>query len=369
MKLLTIVGARPQFIKAAVISRAIPLYNGWQDSDRWINEVLVHTGQHYDDGMSAVFFSELGIPAPAYHLGVGSGPHGQQTGRMLERLERVMEQERPDCVLVYGDTNSTLAGGLAASKLRIPLTHVEAGLRSHNRVMAEEINRVIVDHLSTLLFCPTARAVKNLSCEGLTAGVHLVGDVMCDSLLYNLEQAGQKAGILADLGVTPGAYGLATIHRAETTDHPETLRSLLAALDHLGLPVLLPLHPRTKAALETAGADRPSGDLRLIPPVPYHEMLVLERYARVILTDSGGVQKEAFLLSVPCVTLRKETEWVETVEAGWNRLCGTDPEQIEVAVCAALERRPPESGHPYGDGHAAEAILEIMNSFLVEKHR
>ncbi len=363
MKLLTVVGARPQFIKAAVVSRAILLFNGLRDSNRRIHEVLVHTGQHYDGGMSAVFFRELGIPAPAYHLGVGSGPHGQQTGRMLERLEQVMELERPDCVLVYGDTNSTLAGGLAASKLRIPLAHVEAGLRSYNRMMAEEINRVIVDDLSTLLFCPTTRAVKNLSCEGITAGVHLVGDVMYDSLLYNLEQAKQKAGILADLGVTSGAYGLATIHRAETTDCPETLRTLIDSLDHLGLPVLLPLHPRTKAALKTAGVDRPSGGLRLIPPVPYYEMLMLERHARVILTDSGGVQKEAFLLRVPCVTLRNETEWVETVEAGWNRLAGTDLDQIRVAVRGALECLPPEPGQPYGDGHAAERILEVLEKF------
>ncbi len=360
MKLLTVVGARPQFIKAAVVSRVIAGFNEHRHVDGRIQEVLVHTGQHYEDGMSAVFFRELGIPAPAYDLGVGSGPHGQQTGRMLDGLERVMQQAGPDCVLVYGDTNSTLAGGLAASKLQIPIAHVEAGLRSYNRAMPEEINRIIVDHLSSLLFCPTTRSVKNLSCEGITKGVHLVGDVMYDSLLHNQERAGQKDGILKRLGVRPGQYALATIHRAQTTDHPETLRNILVALGCLGLPVLVPLHPRTKAALRTAGVDRPSGEVRLVSPVSYHEMLALERHARLILTDSGGVQKEAFLLRVPCVTLRNETEWEETVEAGWNRLAGTDPDRIVTAARASLGEGPTDPGHPYGDGHAAEAILEVL---------
>ena len=358
MKLVTVVGARPQFIKAAVVSRAIATLNG-RAGGRRMEEMLVHTGQHYDDNMSAVFFQELHMPAPAHHLGVGSGPHGQQTGRMLDGLERVMQQERPDLVMVYGDTNSTLAGALAASKLGLPVAHVEAGLRSYNRAMPEEINRVVADHLSALLLCPTARAVKNLSCEGLVAGVHQVGDVMYDSLLFNLKQAGQHAEMLSRLGLQPGRYGLATIHRAESTDRPATLRTLLATLGNLGLPVVLPLHPRTKAAMQAAGVEAPAHVLA-IPPVSYHEMLILERHARIILTDSGGVQKEAFLLGVPCVTLRNETEWVETVEAGLNRVAGTEPETILAAARAFLTETPSTSMKPYGDGHAAEAILQVL---------
>ena len=367
MRVLTVVGARPQFIKAAVVSRAIPAFNAQAGHRRQIQEVLTHTGQHYDDKMSAVFFEELAIPAPAHHLGVGSGPHGQQTGRMLERLEQVLESERPDLVLVYGDTNSTLAGSLAASKLRIPVAHVEAGLRSYNRAMPEEINRVITDKLSALLFCPTDRAVKNLSCEGIVTGVHLVGDVMYDSLLYNLAKADRRAGVLAELGLQQGQYGLATIHRAETTDRPETVTGILSALGRLGLPIVVPLHPRTRAVLDAAGVGHVCGPVRLIAPVAYHEMLILERHARLILTDSGGVQKEAFLLGVPCITLRNETEWVETVELGWNRLAGTDPEAIVMAAHGALEEVRSERGAPYGAGHAADAILAIVADFCQKK--
>ncbi len=360
MKLLTVVGARPQFIKAAVVSRAIPVFNDRGGTRSRIQEVLVHTGQHYDDAMSAIFFKELAIPAPAYHLGVGSGPHGQQTGRMLEKLETTMQRERPDCVLVYGDTNSTLAGGLAASKLQMPIAHVEAGLRSSNRAMPEETNRVIVDHVSTVRFCPTIRAVKNLSCEGIVDGVHLVGDVMYDSLLYNLEHAARSSGILSSLGLQPRGYALATVHRAENTDQPGTLRELFEAFGRLAIPVVLPLHPRSRAVLSDPEKARVPDNLRVIPPVSYHDMLMLEREARVIMTDSGGVQKEAFLLRVPCVTLRKETEWVETVEAGWNRLAGTDPERIVEAVGTSLHSVPLDHGMYYGDGHAAERILEIL---------
>jgi len=363
MKLLTVVGARPQFIKAAVVSRALPAFNASRHRGQQVQEVMVHTGQHYDDNMSAVFFQELNMPESAHHLGVGSGPHGQQTARMLEQLEPVMERERPDLVLVYGDTNSTLAGSLTASKLRFPVAHVEAGLRSYNRAMPEEINRVVTDHLSALLFCPTDRAVKNLSCEGIVTGVHRVGDVMYDSLLYNLARADQRAGVLAELGLRPGQYGLATIHRAESTDRPETVTGILSALGRLGLPIVVPLHPRTRAVLDTAGGRHVSGAVRLIPPVSYHEMLVLERHARLILTDSGGVQKEAFLLGVPCVTLRNETEWMETVEAGWNRVAGTAPGAIEAAAHLALEADRSERGQPYGDGHAAEAILGIVADY------
>ncbi len=367
MKLLTVVGARPQFIKAAVVSRAIAAYNERVSGGRRIEDVLVHTGQHYDDNMSAVFFRELAIPEPSHHLGVGSGLHGQQTGRMLEGLERVMQDERPALVMVYGDTNSTLAGALAASKLGLPVAHVEAGLRSFNRAMPEEINRVVADHLSMLLLCPTTRAVKNLSCEGITAGVHLVGDVMYDSLVFNLRKAEERTGILAKLGLQSGEYALATIHRAESTDRPETVTGILSALGRLGLPIVVPLHPRTRAVLDATGAGHVSGPVRLIAPVSYHEMLMLERHARLILTDSGGVQKEAFLLGVPCVTLRNETEWVETVEAGWNRVAGTAHDAVEAAARLALEEVPHERGQPYGDGHAAEAILGIVADYCREK--
>jgi len=363
MKLLTVVGARPQFIKAAVVSRAIPAFNASRHCDCRIQEVMVHTGQHYDDNMSSIFFQELNIPEPEHHLGVGSGPHGQQTARMLEQLEPVMERERPDLVLVYGDTNSTLAGSLAASKLRIPVAHVEAGLRSYNRAMPEEINRVITDHLSALLFCPTDRAVKNLSCEGIVTGVHRVGDVMYDSLLYNLARADGRAGVLAELGLRPGQYGLATIHRAELTERPETVTGILSALGRLGLPIVVPLHPRTRAVLDAAGVGHLFGQVRLVAPVSYHEMLTLERHARLILTDSGGVQKEAFLLGVPCITLRNETEWVETVEAGWNRVAGTAPDAVEAAARSVLDTKPSERGEPYGDGHAAEAIVQVIANY------
>jgi len=243
------------------------------------------------------------------------------------------------------------------------VAHVEAGLRSYNRAMPEEINRVVTDHLSALLFCPTDRAVKNLSCEGIVTGVHRVGDVMYDSLLYNLARADRRAGVLAELGLQPGQYGLATIHRAETTDRPETLTGILSAFGRLGLPIVVPLHPRTRAVLDAAGVGHVSGPVRLIAPVSYHEMLVLERHARLILTDSGGVQKEAFLLGIPCVTLRNETEWVETLEARWNRVAGTAPDAVEAAARVALEEVRPERGQPYGDGHAAEAILGIVADF------
>ncbi len=358
---MTVVGARPQFLKAAVISRAIARAKAESGVNAAIQEVVVHTGQHYDQGMSEVFFRELELPTPAHDLGVGSGPHGQQTGRMLEAVERVMSNEKPACVLVFGDTNSTLAGALAASKLHIPVGHVEAGLRSYNREMPEETNRVLVDHLSTWLFCPTERAVENLSREGITRGVHLVGDVMHDSLLYNLTRTNGEPKVLERLGLRQGEYGLATIHRAETTDRPDRLRAVFSSLGGLGFPIIVPLHPRTKAALEADGQMTSSGSVSFAPPVSYLEMLTLERHAKLILTDSGGVQKEAFLLRVPCVTLRDETEWVETVESRWNRIAGTDPVAVASAARACLEDTPPDPGQPYGDGHAGEAILELLS--------
>jgi UDP-GlcNAc3NAcA epimerase len=360
MTLLTVVGARPQFVKAATVSRALLEFNRGK-GHRPIREILVHTGQHYDDGMSAVFFRELGIPPPVHNLGVGSGTHGQQTGRMVEKLEQVILQERPGCVLVYGDTNSTLAGALAACKLQTPVAHVEAGLRSYKRTMPEEINRVLTDHVSTFLLCPTAQAVKNLSCEGVVKGVHLVGDVMFDSLLYNLRHAHPSTKLLTSLGLQPRQYALATIHRAETTDNPHILHRLFETLGHLGLPVLVPLHPRTRAALQSNGLSQLAAAVHVIEPVSYLEMLNLAQEARLILTDSGGVQKEAFWLHVPCVTLREETEWVETVETGWNRLAGTEPEAILAATRTSLEMVPRDQGMPYGDGHAAERILKILS--------
>ncbi len=357
MKILTVVGARPQFIKAAAVSRIL---RGRPDLD----EVLLHTGQHYDENMSDVFFSELDIPRPRYHLGVGSGLHGAQTGRMLEKIEEVLGQERPDLVLVYGDTNSTLAGALAAVKLHIPVAHVEAGLRSFNRRMPEEINRVVTDHLSRWLFAPTEAAVANLRREGLAEdAIHLVGDVMYDATLHFGASPGGEA--LDALGVRPGEYVLATVHRAENTDTSPPLRSIFSGLAEVArrLPVLLPLHPRTRAALRREGLLEGRGGLRLIEPVGYLDMVKLERHARLVVTDSGGVQKEAFFHRVPCVTLRHETEWVELVELGWNRLVPpTDPGSVRDAVLEALDE-PPRAAPPadlYGGCRAAGRIADLL---------
>ena len=348
MKVVSVVGARPQFIKAAPVSRALrPL----------AHEVLVHTGQHYDYGMSAIFFDELHIPAPDYDLEVGSGPHGWQTGQILIRVEEVLLKERPDWVLVYGDTNSTLAGALAAVKLHIPLAHVEAGLRSFNREMPEEHNRVLTDHAADLLLCPTQTAVDHLAAEAVTRGAHLVGDVMYDAVLYNIAMAEQHSGALARLGLSPGNYALATIHRPHNTDDPAQLQAIMTALEALAseCPVVFPVHPRTRGKLQL---ESHGPNLRLIDPVGYLDMLILERHARVILTDSGGVQKEAYIFAVPCLTLRRETEWPETVSAGWNLLVGDDLASI---VRLAREFRPTGSPPPlFGDGHAAERIAALL---------
>lgn len=387
MKIMDIVGARPQFIKLAPILKAIERHNQ-EHSDRPIREVLVHTGQHYDYEMSGVFFDDLGLKSPDYHLGVGSGTHGHQTGEMLKRIEEVLLKEKPDLVMVYGDTNSTLAGALAAAKLHIPVAHVEAGLRSFNRRMPEEINRVLTDHVSDLLFCPTRTAVENLRREGFGNIVndgHLIplsfspsapllpcastplvintGDVMYDALLMYCELAERRSKILETLRLRPKAYALATVHRAENTDNPKRLQSIfkgLAMVAESGLPVVVPLHPRTRKALSTPSSPpHPTAPLlRIIDPVSYLDMLVLEKNARVILTDSGGVQKEAFFFRVPCVTLREETEWVETVETGWNVLAGWEAERI---VRMALNARTGvESAWPYGDGRAAERMVEWL---------
>lgn len=362
IRVITVVGARPQFIKAAAVSRAIAARNR-TGSDPPIDEQIVHTGQHYDRNMSKVFFDELRIPPPALNLEVGSGPHGQQTGLMLERLEQVLLDQRPDWVLVYGDTNSTLAGALAAAKLHVPVAHVEAGLRSYNRRMPEEINRVVADHLSALLFCPTDAAVRNLAAEGITEGVCRVGDVMYDSVLFHASLAEQQSDVIRRLNLEPKGYYLATVHRAENTDDPRRLAGILEAFRRIEVPIVLPLHPRTRKTLGD-GAEALDGRVLVIDPVPYLDMLMLERNARLILTDSGGVQKEAYWFGVPCVTLRSETEWVELVEAGWNRIGDADPEGILGAVSdfesAPRCRHNGEASELYGEGRSAERILSIL---------
>jgi len=360
MKIATIIGARPQFIKAAVVSRAIAESNKLVTSNAsLVTELIVHTGQHYDHNMSEVFFKELEIPEPHLNLEVGSGYHGQQTGQMLIKLEEVMLSEKPDWVLVYGDTNSTLAGALAAVKLHIPVAHVEAGLRSFNKSMPEEHNRVLTDHCSDLLFCPTSAAVKNLKIEGVTNGVHRVGDVMFDSVLFNTELATKRSKILETLKLQNKAYALATVHRAENTDDSHRLQAIFEALEKIsseGLRVVLPLHPRTRKlydALRFSGAK-----IKIIEPVSYLDMLQLEQQARFILTDSGGVQKEAYWMKVPCITLRDETEWIETVEAGWNILAGAERDKI--VESAKTDRKPSKQYSAYGDGKAGEKIVDIL---------
>lgn len=349
MKVATVVGARPQFIKASPVTQALAR-SGRQ-------ELLIHTGQHYDYMLSEVFFQELNLPEPDYHLEVGSAPHGAQTGKMLARIEEVLLHERPDLVLVYGDTNSTLAGALAAVKLSIAVGHIEAGLRSFNRRMPEEINRVLTDHVSSLLFCPTETAVRNLALEGITQGVHLVGDVMYEAVLRYVEIAQQRSRVLEVLGLEPRHYLLITVHRPGNTDNAETLRSILAAINALGETVVFPAHPRVQKAMHQFGL-RVRPHVRLIEPVGYFDMLVLEKNARMILTDSGGVQKEAYFFAVPCVTLRTETEWVETVEAGWNVVVGTDHEKIIEAVNGFS----PNGARPgiFGDGRTSERIVDLL---------
>ncbi len=359
MKIVSIVGARPQFIKAAAVSRALRAAPG-------VMEVLVHTGQHYDDNMSRVFFEELEIPEPDYHLGIGSGTHGAQTGRMLEAVEQVLLQERPDWVLVYGDTNSTLAGALAAAKLHIPVAHVEAGLRSFNRRMPEEINRVLTDHASDLLFAPTQAAVENLRREGIPEErIYLVGDVMYDAALYYGAKAERESRILERLALQPKGYLLATVHRAENTDDPVRLRAIFEGLAVAAreMPVVMPLHPRTRAALAREGMlAETSLHLRLIEPVGYLDMVLLEKNALLIATDSGGVQKEAFFYRVPCVTLREETEWVELVELGWNHLVSPmSRDRIKRAVVAQLAERDRDKPNLYGNGKAAHLIVEKLS--------
>lgn len=349
LTIVTVVGARPQFIKAAPISKAL--------RSAGHREVLVHTGQHYDYAMSEVFFDELQIPAPDINLNVGSGTHAKQTAAMLLGIEGVLTANKPDRVLVYGDTNSTLAGSLAASKLRIPVAHVEAGLRSFNRMMPEEINRVMTDHLSTLLFCPSGTAVKNLADEGIRAGVHLVGDIMQEVLLLTKDHARNRSRILDTLGLREKHYLLATVHRAENTDDARRIRQILTAFSEINETVLFPAHPRTRKVMEGLGV-LPGPNVRLIDPVGYLDMVLLEQSARLILTDSGGIQKEAYWLGVPCITLREETEWVETVETGWNVLAGVDPRRIVRFVREF--NPPPHRPVLYGTGSVAAYCVELL---------
>lgn len=408
IKLVSVVGARPQFIKAGAVRRALESWNRSAPAVLRLEDVLLHTGQHYDDNMSAVFFEELGLPKPAYNLGVGSATHGRQTGRMIEAVEEVLLRERPHLVLVYGDTNSTLAGVLAAVKLHIPAAHVEAGLRSFNRRMPEEINRVVADELSQILFCPTETAVENLRREGIVDDgaasakasedlfqirrVVKVGDVMADSILHNQELARGMSRIMERLGLRKKPEGprhvLLTLHRAENVDDPDRLCRIMEAVREIaacGCRVIFPIHPRTRNRLMSGAFAPLLSDMALrknvdfVDPVGYLDMLELERHASVIITDSGGVQKEAFLLRVPCITVREETEWVETVALGWNRITGPEPAKISEAFQAVLQWTGPQApfavpgvhepteANPYGTGHAADEIIAFLAALFNPK--
>jgi len=346
MKIATIVGARPQFIKAAPVS---------QELRRRHQEVLVHTGQHYDDELSGIFFRELDMPPPDYELGIGSGSHGRQTGAMLIALEEVLQKERPDWVMVYGDTNSTLAGALAASKLQLPIAHVEAGVRSFNRVMPEEINRVLTDHLASLLFCPSFTAVSNLDREGIRQGVWHVGDVMRDAMLTFMPVACARSSVLQRLRLEPRSYGLLTLHRAENVDNRERLMKLLKAVSYVDIPLIFIVHPRTRNHLDELERFEFSKTLRLVDPIGYLDMLVLQSNARIILTDSGGVQREAHFLSVPSIILRNETEWPELLEAGVSRLAEED---LDIVMQDLLQLPQPSAPcAAFGNGDASFKIV------------
>jgi len=348
LKILSVVGNRPQFIKSAPVSVAL--------KEHGVEEVLLHTGQHYDRELSEVFFVELRLDSPARRLEAGSGTHAEQLARMLPGIEEAAREEKPDWVLVYGDTNSTLAGALAGAKAGFPVAHVEAGLRSFDLTMPEELNRMVVDRLSTLLFAPTKIAATNLQREGIVGGVRIVGDVMLDANLRLAPIARERSQALAELGIDPGGYFLATVHREANIREP-ALGNIVEALNTLEQPVVFPLHPRTAAAIEEQG-HRLGGQVRPRPPLGYLDFAALASQARAILTDSGGLQKEAYWYEVPCITLRENTEWVETVETGWNRLVGTDPDRI---VGATRETRVPQEHPPlYGDGRTADSIADLI---------
>lgn len=362
-KVISVLGARPQFIKASVVSNAFR-------RSRCLSEVLVHTGQHFDANMSDVFFEELGMQKPNYFLDIHGGGHGQMTGRMLEKLEQIMQVERPDAVLVYGDTNSTLAGALAAVKLHIPVAHVEAGLRSFNMAMPEEVNRILTDRMSRWLFTPTHAATQHLIREGVAPlAIEEVGDVMYDAATYHGRRVDVSGRLLQQLNLASGTYVLATVHRAENTDHPARLQALVDGLETVAkqMPVVWPMHPRTRGVLQRMGRLAVlSPQLRLLDPVGYLDMVQLEKHAAVIATDSGGVQKEAFFYQVPCVTLRDETEWVELVDAGWNRLA---PPMTAMAVADAVLAAINQQGQdvkPYGDGNAAARIVQTLAASLIK---
>jgi len=365
IRIVTVIGARPQFVKAAVVSRELAKHGA-------LREIIVHTGQHYDYEMSAVFFKQLGLRRPKYNLDVGSKPHGQQTGEILAKLERILLKENPDGALVYGDTNSTLAGALCASKLHIPLAHVEAGLRSWNRRMPEEINRVVTDHIAEILFCPTETAVKNLKAEGIEAGVYTVGDVMLDAaLIFGKDNAARRA-VLKRYSVTPKQYFLITLHRAENTDDLPRLQVILEMLLELPAPAIFPAHPRLANLLATNPKLRKlksqldaHSHLRIIPPVAYLDMLTLEKNAKAIITDSGGVQKEAFFFQVPCLTLRDESEWVETLENGFNTLVGADKKKFLTAISRldkirTRRQKKPQAFALFGGGKASQRIARLL---------
>lgn len=375
---VTVVGARPQFIKAGIVSRAIREANSG-DGARQIGELLVHTGQHYDSNMSDIFFDELQIPRPSFELGIGSGSHGSQTGRMLEKMEEVLQKVRPDLIVVYGDTNSTVAGALAAAKSCIPLAHVEAGLRSFNRRMPEEVNRVLTDHVSTLLFCPTLASMQNLKTEGIPdarigSQVYHAGDVMYDAAILFAAKAGfEELG--KSLNLRSGEYILGTVHRAENTGSEDSLNVIFEILDRVGKrfgPLVLPMHPRTRAVMERSPSlkakwlDSNRDHLRLLPPLGYHQMMAVEKHAKLIMTDSGGVQKEAFFHGVPGIVLRNETEWVELEEAGWNFVTGINADAILEKVDFILRQNWRDKPRPlfYGDGQAGKRIAFEIARFL-----
>ena len=366
MRIITIIGARPQFVKAAMVSRAIAAYNN--NNEEKIEELLLHTGQHYDNNMSQIFFTEMNIPQPTWQLHCGNTTHGAMTGQMLTEIEKILISSKPDYILVYGDTNSTLAGALAASKLHIPVIHVEAGLRSFNREMPEEINRVLTDHIAQLLCCPTYTAMQHLRNEGIIHGVYHVGAVMYDAALLFGQLADQSSHILDTLQLNSGSFRLSTVHRAENTDHKERISSILTALLEMATsdcPVVLPLHPRTQICLEKHGMLeqlKQNKNIRLTAPLSFLDMVALEKHAATILTDSGGVQKEAYFHHTPCITLREETEWVETVEAGWNQLAGYQTERI--IACLQQETKRKEINE-YGTGNASETIVRLITSMRI----
>ena len=353
MKIVTVVGARPQFIKAAVLSPEL--------QRQGVHECVVHTGQHYDYNMSKIFFDELHMREPDHFLGVGSATHAAQTGEMMRRLEPTLTEEAPDWVLVYGDTNTTLAAALVAAKLQQPVVHVEAGLRSFNRTMPEEINRVVADHLATLLFAPTARAAENLEREGITENVQVVGDLMVDLALETARTLPQRPDVLVRLGIEPRQYAVATVHRAGNTENPSAFERIMAGLRQLDFPVILAAHPRIKEQLARSVSSGSSGNVTICDPLSYAELIALQLHARVVVTDSGGMQKEAYVLGTPCVTLRRETEWTETLTDGWNMLAGQDPSAI---VSMAHRTKPDTAPRPfYGHGRSAFDMSRILCSY------